>query len=163
MPQPWSSGRPRLKKSRAVCGLSAAPPLTRKRSLPPSAWCTWPEDQRADVYAGQPLDQPHAALPGLQLSPGVPRLGARQHVAVDDVEERRHAEEDRRLVLLQPVADAPQVVLDDEVGADQRRQHHGGDERHRVVQRQHEQSGIARAEVKRLAPRRERWRGSCGG
>ena len=145
MPQPWSSGRPRLRKSRAVCGFRAAPPLTRKRSLPPSALWMGRKTQRRQVDARQALDHAEALLPASAACRRRPSASARAR-------RLRYMRSYRAgtpkkivgLVLLQAVADAAQVVLDDEARADQRRQDDRGDERHRVVQRQHEQDASRR-------------------
>ena len=97
-----------------------------------------PKDQRRQVDAREALDGTEVLLTSLQGVQASLRLGAGEDVAVHDLVQRRHAEEDRRPVLLKAVADAAQVVLDDKVGADEGRQDDRGDERHRVVHRQDE-------------------------
>jgi hypothetical protein len=108
--------------------LRAAPPLTRNFSRPPSALLTVLKAYGARLTPVKRL-----------MKPATRWTGAGEDVAVDELVEGRDAEEYRRAELLEAVADASEVVLDREVGADERRQHDGGDERQRVVQRQDEQ------------------------
>ena len=142
-PHPWRTGRPRRWKAQGRLRIERRAAAGDEAQIAAQALVQLAEQQRADVDA-RPLLRPADDLQApLERLAAALRVGLGANGADHNVEQRRHAGEDRRLHLRQPVAHAHEVIFNRYRRANGQRQQELDGEGIGVVEREQQQDAIA--------------------